>query len=191
MPQQTRQAARDGAEATHPDADVPVLAGVPPLSFGVPRPARRPDRRAVHWWLTQNLLVVVPVLAALAAAALTPDAPSWLWAVFGVLCPVGAGYALLTPWYRYRVHRWEAGVDAVCATSGWLTREWRVVPFTRIQTLDTKRGPLMQLFGLSAVTVTTASAAGPVTLVGLDRHLAEELVRDLTERVRALREDGT
>lgn len=184
MPQQMRQAARDRAEASHADARVP-------LPLGVPRPARRPDRRAVHWWLTQNLLVVVPVLAALAAAALTPDAPSWLWPVFAVLCPLGVGYALLTPWYRYRVHRWEAGDDAVCATFGWLTREWRVVPFTRIQTLDTKRGPLMQLFGLSAVTVTTASAAGPVTIVGLDRRLAEELVQDLTERVRALREDGT
>ncbi|MFD9880696.1 PH domain-containing protein [Streptomyces alboflavus] len=184
MPQQMRQAARDGAEATHPDADVPP-------TLGMPRPARRPDRRAVHWWLTQNLLVVVPVLAALAAAALTPDAPTWLWTVLAVLCPVGMGYALLTPWYRYRVHRWEAGDDAVCATSGWLTREWRVVPFTRIQTLDSKRGPLMQLFGLSAVTVTTASAAGPVTIVGLDKDLADELVRDLTERVRTLREDGT
>ncbi|GHC89032.1 membrane protein [Streptomyces flavofungini] len=184
MPQQTRQSSWDGVEASQTDVDAP-------FSLGAPRPARRLDRRAVHWWLTQNLLVVVPVLAALAAVALIPDAPSWLWPVFAVLCPLGVGYALLTPWYRYRVHRWEAGGDAVCATSGWLTREWRVVPFTRIQTLDTKRGPLMQLFGLSAVTVTTASAAGPVTIVGLDQRLAAAMVQDLTERVRALREDGT
>ncbi|MER5306154.1 PH domain-containing protein [Streptomyces lasiicapitis] len=184
MPQHTRQSARDGSERAVPGA-------VAPRPLSAPQPGRRPDRRAVRWWLTQNLLVVVPVLAGLAALALLPDAPAWLWLVFAVLCPLGVGYALLTPWYRYRVHRWEASTEAVCATSGWLTREWRVVPFTRIQTLDTERGPLMQLFGLSAVTVTTASAAGPVTIVGLDKDLATALVQDLTERVRALHEDGT
>lgn len=183
MPHQMRQSPRDGSEA-FPDAAAPGL-------LSAPGPGRRPDRRAVHWWLTQNLLVVVPVLVGVAALALMPDAPSWLWPAFAVLCPLGVGYALLTPWYRYRVHRWEASTEAVCATSGRFTREWRVVPFTRIQTLDTKRGPLMQLFGLSAVTVTTASAAGPVTIEGLDKDLASALVRDLTERVRALHEDGT
>ncbi|GGV51475.1 PH domain-containing protein [Streptomyces spectabilis] len=174
----------------HETRQRPVPEPVPD-ALGAPRPARRLDRRAVYWWTTQNVLVVAPVLAALAALAPLPDAPSWLWPVFAVLCPLGVGYALLTPWYRYRVHRWEAGDAAVCAVSGWFVREWRVVPFTRIQTLDTKRGPLMQLFGLSAVTVTTASAAGPVTIAGLDDTLATEMVRDLTERVRALREDGT
>ncbi|MFI8932360.1 PH domain-containing protein [Streptomyces sp. NPDC053474] len=176
MPHETRQ---------------PVPAPDVPRALGAPRPGRRLDRRAVYWWTTQNVLVVVPVLAALAGLALLPDAPSWLWPVFAAACPLGVGYALLTPWYRYRVHRWEAGDAAVCAASGWLVREWRVVPFTRIQTLDTKRGPLMQLFGLSAVTVTTASAAGPVTIAGLDDTLATAMVRDLTERVRALHEDGT
>ncbi|MFE9728558.1 PH domain-containing protein [Streptomyces sp. NPDC005794] len=186
MPQQTRQPVRpvgQGAEAVPGTA----TSGLP----GMPRPGHRADRRAVHWWLTQNLLVVVPVLVTLALVARIPEAPSWLWIVFAALAPLSAAYALLSPWYRYRVHRWEASSEAVCATSGWLTREWRVVPFTRIQTLDTKRGPLMQLFGLSAVTVTTASAAGPVTIVGLDQHQAATMVHDLTERVRALHEDGT
>lgn len=184
------QEMRQPVQPAEPDREAGMDAAAPGPS-AMPRPGRRAARRAVYWWLAQNLLVVVPVLTALARVARIPDAPSWLWLAFAVLAPVGAAYALLTPWYRYRVHRWEANSDAVCATSGWLIREWRVVPFTRIQTLDTKRGPLMQLFGLSAVTVTTASAAGPVTIVGLDQHLADAMVQDLTERVRALHEDGT
>ncbi|MEI5103147.1 PH domain-containing protein [Streptomyces sp. PmtG] len=184
MPHDTRQTSPGRRDAVGQRA-----AAAP--SLGEPQPGQRLDRRAVYWWMTQNLLVVVPVLAALAAASWIPGAPSWLWPVFAVACPIGLGHALLTPWYRYRVHRWEASGEAVCSASGWLTREWRVVPFTRIQTLDTKRGPLMQLFGLAAVTVTTASAAGPVTIVGLDHRLATAMVQDLTERVRALHEDGT
>ncbi|GHF00530.1 hypothetical protein GCM10018785_74540 [Streptomyces longispororuber] len=219
MPHETRQSARAGSDTTDRDAATRYRPGAPhavgephaagaaptdtpadrhaaeapdaPDALGELRPGRRLDRRAVYWWTTQNALVVVPVLAALGVAAFVPGAPSWLRIVFAVLCPLGLGHTLLTPWYRYRVHRWEAGDEAVCSLSGWLVREWRVVPFTRIQTLDTKRGPLMQLFGLAALTVTTASAAGPVTITGLDRDLAVETVRRLTERVRALHEDGT
>jgi membrane protein YdbS with pleckstrin-like domain len=44
---------------------------------------------------------------------------------------------------------------------------------SRIQTVDTVRGPLQQLLGLSTVTVTTASAAGPLQVKGIDhRELA-------------------
>jgi len=184
VPQETRQPLRGGVGEA-------ALGAAPQRRPGLPRPRHRLDRRAVYWWMTQNLLVVVPVLAALGAATLFPETPSWLRLVFAVLCPLGLGYALLTPWWRYRAHRWDANSEAVSARSGWLTREWRVVPFTRIQTLDTKSGPLQHLFGLAAVTVTTASAAGPVTIEGLDQKLAADIVERLTERVRALHEDGT
>src|SRR4051794_41629800 len=64
------------------------------------------------------------------------------------------------PRWRFAVHRWEAAPDAVYTQSGWFDQERRIAPVSRIQTVDTERGPLEQLFGLSSVTVTTASAAG-------------------------------
>jgi len=75
--------------------------------------------------------------------------------------------------WRFRIHRWEATEDAVYTSAGWLSQEWRVAPMSRIQTVDTVRGPLQQLLGLSTVTVTTASAAGPLQVKGIDhRELA-------------------
>ena len=65
------------------------------------------------------------------------------------------------PFWRYRVHRWEVTDDAVYTRTGWLWQEWRIAPMSRIQTVDTARGPLEQLFRLASVTVTTASARRP------------------------------
>jgi membrane protein YdbS with pleckstrin-like domain len=60
-----------------------------------------------------------------------------------------------------------------------------------VQTVDTERGPLEQLFGLANVTVTTASAKGPIHIHALDRSTADGTVAWLTERARGAGGDGT
>ena len=67
----------------------------------------------------------------------------------------------------------------------------RIAPISRIQTVDSERGPFEQLFGLSTVTVTTASAAGPLKIVGLDRGTAQDLVDELTSATEATHGDAT
>ena len=89
-----------------------------------------------------------------------------------------AGYVLVMPRWRYRVHRWEADEHAVHALAGWLNLEWRVAPISRIQTIDTQRTALQRLFRLATVTVTTASAAGAVRIEGLDAGTASQLAAD-------------
>jgi hypothetical protein len=95
------------------------------------------------------------------------------------------------PRIRYRVHRWEVTDDAVYTKAGWLTHEWRVAPLSRVQTVDARRGPLQQVFGLASVRITTASAAGDVTVDGLDHALAADLVQALTRRTQATPGDAT
>ena len=51
---------------------------------------------------------------------------------------------------------------------------------SRIQTVDHLEGAIARLFGLSTVTVTTASAAGALRIEGLDREVALRLVDELT-----------
>ena len=53
------------------------------------------------------------------------------------------------------------------------------------------RSPLQQLFGLSGVMVTTASAHGAVKIKGLDRHVAADLVEQLTRSTEATPVDAT
>lgn len=95
------------------------------------------------------------------------------------------------PQWRYRVHRWEVTDSAVYTQSGWFDQERRIAPIARVQTVDIERGPFEQLFGLANVTVTTASAKGPLKIHALDRATAEHLVAWLTDRAQAEGGDGT
>jgi len=155
-------------------------------------PRNRVERRAVHYWLTSELLstVVVTVLLVVLAVIITPARP-WLLLAMGIGLAIGLPYGLIVPFWRYRVHRWEVTDEAVYTRTGWLWQEWRIAPMSRIQTVDTARGPLEQLFRLASVTVTTASAAGPLKIQGLDHERAADLVARLTETAQANRGDAT
>lgn len=144
------------------------------------------DPRARRWWAAQALLTVSGPLLLVALALLVlsllffPGALPWLAPlVTGVLVLPAAGYLLAMPRLRYRVHAWELGEHAVYAARGWLWQQRRIAPLSRVQTVDTVRGPLQRSFGLATVTVTTASTAGDVKIAGLSdadaRHLAERI----------------
>jgi len=110
------------------------------------------------------------------------------WVVGAVWLVLAIAYVIGMPRWRYRVHRWEATEHASYTQSGWLRQERRIAPLSRVQTIDLERGPVAQLFTLASVTVTTASAAGPLTIHGLDLPVARELVEALTTS--AVRERG-
>ncbi|GAA2810720.1 PH domain-containing protein [Saccharopolyspora taberi] len=155
-------------------------------------PRNRVDRRAISCWTVQALLTVaVPAIALAICAATIPPARLWLLLALVVVVVPGIAYILVMPRWRYAVHRWETTADAVYTASGWISQEWRVAPMSRIQTVDTVRGPVQQLFNLASVTVTTASAAGPLTIEGLDRQVASDLVDQLTATTQATRGDAT
>ncbi|WP_331279893.1 PH domain-containing protein [Streptosporangium roseum] len=132
-----------------------------------------------------------PVLVLVLLGLLIPSARFWLLLPALVIAVPGVVYALVMPRWRFRVHRWETTDDAVYAASGWIWQKWRVAPMSRIQTVDTVRGPLQQIFGLAGVTVTTASAAGAIKINGLDRTLAADLVERLTARTQHTPGDAT
>jgi membrane protein YdbS with pleckstrin-like domain len=104
---------------------------------------------------------------------------------------LAAAHATVMPLWRFRVHRWESTPQAVYTQSGWFNQERRIAPVSRIQTVDSERGPFEQLFGLANVTVTTASAAGPLKIHGLDRATAQRLVDELTQGTQAEQGDAT
>jgi membrane protein YdbS with pleckstrin-like domain len=138
--------------------------------------------RALLGWILAGLVA----LGVLAGADLGTAAVVWI-----VLAVVAVVHLAVMPQWRYRVHRWEITDTAVYTQSGWITQERRIAPLGRVQTVDTHRGPLEQLFGLSNVTVTTASAKGPIKIHALDRKIAENLVEWVTERAQAHAGDAT
>jgi membrane protein YdbS with pleckstrin-like domain len=155
-------------------------------------PRNRVDPRAVRYWMAGEAIsnAVIAFVLGLLAFLIEP-ARQWLLLALGICLLIGIPYMIIMPIWRYRVHRWEVTDDAVYTLSGWLWQEWRIAPMSRIQTVDTARGPLEQAFRLSSVTVTTASAAGPLKIKGLDHELAAQLVERLTEVTQAHRGDAT
>jgi uncharacterized protein len=164
-----------------------------PLALPLRPPAHQVSPRAVRWWQLRALLTLLVLVApqAIVLIVLAADAPGVLVATTIATVLVVLGYGIVVPPLLYRIHRWEITPDAVYTLSGWLVREWRIAPISRVQTVDTEHGPLQQLLKLASVTVTTASARGPVKIRGLDERAAAELARVLTETTQATPGDAT
>jgi membrane protein YdbS with pleckstrin-like domain len=168
------------------------MADLGPGTLRLRTPEHLVSRKAILWWsLTAGIgwlfLLAIPVGLLVTGISDDPVMP----VVTAVLAGLAVVHVAVMPQWRYRVHRWETTPDAVYTLSGWLRQEWRVAPVSRIQTVDTKRGPLEQLLGLATVTVTTASAAGPLSVAGLDHDTAVRVVDELTSRTQAVPGDAT
>jgi membrane protein YdbS with pleckstrin-like domain len=142
-------------------------------------------------WTTEALaqaavLAIVPVV--LIGPVDLFDVPWWVWPLLAVAL---ISYVVVMPRWRFLVHRWEVTDTAVYTQTGWLARERRIAPMSRIQTVDHVEGAISRLFGLATVTVTTASAAGALAIVGLDKVVARSLVDELTIKADAVEGDAT
>ena len=111
-------------------------------------PRYRVHSRAILWWTLRPLLFWLVVdLGQAAVLIFVSQPPGFVPVTLTVSIVLTVVHMLVMPQWRYRVHRWEATGEAVYTRSGWINQEWRVAPVSRIQTVDTKRGPLEQLFG--------------------------------------------
>ena len=154
-------------------------------------PAHQVSPRAPYVWAAGASLWVLIATVVLVVASGPFDwfpMPLWAWLLYGV---AALAYVVGMPLVRYRVHRWESTDRAVYTQTGWLSRERRIAPMSRVQTVDFEQGVVSRLLGLASVTVTTASARGPVVINGLDKATAERLVDDLTRRTDAEPGDAT
>ncbi|MGE2717304.1 PH domain-containing protein [Mycolicibacterium litorale] len=155
-------------------------------------PQNRPSARAPLLWATSAALPWGALVVAQVSWWLADPSPHWthvlaaVGTVLGIVLFVG-----IAPVWRYRVHRWDIDARAVYTRTGWLVQERRIAPISRVQTVDTQRGPLDRLFGLATVTVTTASSAGAVRIVALDAATAERVVAQLTDIAALGEQDAT
>ncbi len=155
-------------------------------------PANRVNPRAKAMWAVAAALGwLFPLLAVAVWAFFDPNHRTWqLWAAGGLALLALADIAIVPQW-RFRVHRWEVTDASVYTQTGWFKQDRRLAPISRIQTVDSQFGPIERMFGLGTVTVTTASAAGPLKISGLGRDAVERLVAELTAVTSRTRSDAT
>ncbi len=164
------------------------------LSEGVEMvdPAHRPSRRAPLRWAVGGVIPWLLLAVGQVVWFEFDKRMPWLHIVAGAATVLGVVISTaVVPMWRYRVHRWELSPQAVFTRTGWLVQERRIAPISRVQTVDTHRGPVDRLFGLANVTVTTASSAGAVHIAALDVDVADHLVAQLTDIAAIGAEDAT
>jgi membrane protein YdbS with pleckstrin-like domain len=181
------QAGRVTDSPTDPSPESPPSHGSNPA---LREPAHQVSSKAPVLWAVgagiRSLLVLVVLV--LAAVFDWFPVPLWVWPLYAVLA---VSYVVAMPRVRYRIHRWESTDTAVYTQTGWLSRELRIAPMSRVQTVDFEQSPVGRLLGLASVTVTTASAAGPLHISLVDKPVADRLVEDLTRRTEAEAGDAT
>jgi membrane protein YdbS with pleckstrin-like domain len=155
-------------------------------------PANPPSRKAPLVWAIGSAIPWLVLAVGQAVWFAIDPRLDWVHVLAAAVTVLGiVVFVVVVPLWRYRVHRWDIGPKAVYTRTGWLVQERRIAPISRVQTVDTYRGPLDRLFGLANVTVTTASSAGAVRIVALDSDVADRVVARLTDIAALGAEDAT
>lgn len=156
------------AEARSTGAPDSVLVGPQALAPAV----------QTQWRIGLLLRALVPSLLLGAATwFLLRPGDRW-WTAAAALAPWGltAFLAWRLPPRRYASWRYELGPDALRLGRGVMFRSESVVPYTRIQHVDTEQGPFERTLGIARVTVHTASVSSQrLTIPGLVPADAERL----------------
>jgi len=146
-------------------------------------PTERPSANAVkHWRLVDGLGL------ALTFALVTAIAAYWNNELLGLfhisaaraVAIVAATFALanvwfvgVVPWLGVRYYRFELTDDAIYLQKGLLNRERTVIPYARVQSVQTSSGPIERQLGLTSLVLLTAAHAHKVQM--LDAEIADEL----------------
>lgn len=105
---------------------------------------------------------------------------TWPIAIVAVVVALALLNLWLGPNLRYRYWRYDIRADEADLQHGWFTRTRQLVPMSRIQHVDTRRGPLDRRFGLASVVLYTA--AGPAYIPAL----ANDVAADVRDRIATL-----
>lgn len=143
------------------------------------------DRRSldptvqIQWSIRTAIGAVILGLIAGAILGSFNIAPQFGSIAVGVFLVVGLIWVVL----RYRVWVYQIREDSVYLERGVLTHVRTIVPYVRIQHVDTSRSPLERALGLSTLVVYTAGSRGAdVSIPGLK----PEEARDLQQRLKEL-----
>ena len=137
----------------------------------IEEPSRRLSPLARMVWALQQIGIWGVATVIGAAVAANVDAGGFWWWAVPLAVLVAATVAV--PALRWRRWRWDVRDEGIDIQHGTLAVSRTLVPWIRVQHVDTRRGVFEQMFGLSTVVVHTA--AGGHTIPFLSQADAEHL----------------
>jgi membrane protein YdbS with pleckstrin-like domain len=170
----------DGPQQADPES-VAASAGIDDSVLGISRDLDSTVR--VQWSFRAAISALIAGAIAAGAAFLVGQETAVLSGDLRTAATVGgAMFALLTllgvVWALLLYRSWEYVVraDSLYLSRGVFTRVRTVVPYVRVQHIDTTRNPTERLLGLSTLVVYTAGSRGAdVTIPGLTPERASTL----------------
>lgn len=144
------------------------------------------EPRAAAVWVVRAVILAAAAAVAVALAGRFVPVPPIAPAAVGVaLAVLGGVHAVL----RHRRFRFELREDALYLERGVLVHVSTVVPYVRVQHVDTRRGPVERATGLASTVVYTAGSRGAdVSVPGLSPTRANAL-RDRLRELAVEREE--
>lgn len=139
-------------------------------------PSRRLDRRVLlMWWTVGGFLSITALIGSVVWAVLNripPAAPVVFTTAVSVI-------AAVLPALRFRRWRYEIRERDILLSRGALFFALTLIPFDRIQFVETRQGPIDRLFRLNQIVLFTAAGrAGRIP--GLDPVEAEAVREELS-----------
>ena len=142
------------------------------------------SRRALNCMYTAGVIAGVIVIAVIGAVDyfwIFPDdivVGKWVSLILAVLTLIDI---LFSPYFRYHRYRYSINEECIDIIEGYLFVKRNIVPIERIHKIQTKKGPIDQLFRVAKVIVTTGG--GDVTLSFLEDERAEQIADSLRKRI--------
>jgi membrane protein YdbS with pleckstrin-like domain len=141
------------------------------------RPTKALDRKVLRlWWTTWGVLVAIGAAVASPLVGQTPGART----AFVIGVPIAIVLAAAIPYLRYRRWRYEIRERDLFLSHGSLFFVLTLIPFDRIQYVETHQGPLDLAFGLMQLVVYTA-AGRAARIPGLAPEEAGSLREELSK----------
>ena len=158
--------------------------------------------------LDKNVLKLWYVRAAIGALALLGAVVSVLVILLATEVPgniilavsLGAGIPvllllcliLIMPALRYKMYAWGYDDKRIIVKQGVIFRQRVVIPVCQIQDLHRTQGPIMMMFGLSGVTISTAGSNFDISTITTDEadRLIDALEQNLEVRVEELKNEA-
>lgn len=142
---------------------------------------RKLEKKILGVWALQGVLISLVLgtgLGALIGYSLNISVALSIAAAFSILLIILTGYMSL----RYKAWSFELREDHLYLEHGVLKKVKTMVPFVRIQHVDTQKGIIERLVGLSRVIVYTAGSRGAdVTIPGLVPQDADDIQEKLRD----------
>ncbi len=143
--------------------------------------------RFAPYRLFSRLMSLLPLVFLLWLLPAIADLPTGVYPLILGVAAILASASIALAWLEARRRTFALREQDLIYHGGLVIQHTTVLPFARIQHVETASNPLERSFNLVRVTCFTAGGAGgDLVIQGLERETAERVREYLLERIRAL-----